>query len=160
MQKIDKKLNLNCSADKLFEVISSIKFEEEKNIKVNGSLKCNVKELSKDDSKMEIESVTTDYERGITGINKNKTEESTYRYVWNLKDKSCTWTMSHPMGKKVNISGTMKVSGSDDNSVLHNTLSIEIKVPLLGKKIEKMVLKEIEAGWSNYDKLVKEYAEK
>ena len=153
-------MTVDATAEKLFAIITTEEFENAKNIKANGSLESVVGNVVKSDTSLEYISTTTDYERGITGVNKKKTEKSKYTYKWDLKAMSATWTMEHPMGKKVNITGTVKVLPKGDKSELQNTLNVEIKIPLVGKKVEKMIVKEIDEGWHKYEAVVKEFASK
>jgi Protein of unknown function (DUF2505) len=161
MQKYSKKITLDTSATKLLEILISEDFENDKNVKANGTLKSEYKLISKSDSEMEYSSISTDYERTkIGGINKSKTEETHYNYKWNLTAKTCKWTMKHPMGKKIMVSGSLNVVDSGDKCELDNNMSIEIKIPFIGGTIEKKILKEIKSGWPKYEALVNEYVKK
>ncbi|MBU1538041.1 DUF2505 domain-containing protein [Myxococcota bacterium] len=160
MQNFNKTMTVNMGAEKLLNLITDASFENEKNKRVNKSLDSQVKEIERTDSSFHFNVTTTDYERGITGVNKKKTEQTLYAYKWDLKTRSATWHMTHPMGSKVNINGTVKIIDKGERSELQNSMSIEIKIPLVGGKVEKMIVSEIESGWGAYEAIINEYAAK
>ncbi len=160
MQNFNRTMTVTCSPERALEILTSATFENDKNLKANGSLESEVEFTKQDDSHCEYTSTTTDYERGITGVNKKKTEKTRYFYKWDLKKRCATWSMEHPMGKKILVSGTITLTGSGETTTIANSMAIEIKIPLVGRKIEKEIVKEIEKGWSKYEEVVREHVAK
>jgi Protein of unknown function (DUF2505) len=160
MKTLTKKRSVNIASDKLFTILTSSDFEKTRSKKVNEDLECEYNELKNDNDLISYELKTTEYAKGITGVDKSKTENSVYTYKWNKAKKAADWTMKSAQGDKVRVSGTITLSGSGDKTELVNVINVEIKIAFIGGKIEKMVIKEIEKSWPRYDGLVDEFIKK
>lgn len=161
MNTIKKTRTLDISREKLINILTNPEFEVARETKANGSLEAKVKELSRTDSTLEYEIQVKEYAKGVTGIDKSKTENNTYTYKWDLKNYKADWTYkmsSH--GGSVKVFGSIVISDKGGKSQLDNAVNVEIKIPLIGGKIEKKVLSEIENGWPNYDRIVDEWLQK
>ncbi len=160
-QELKKRQNFATSPDTLLEILTDPDFNVDRE-KAQGALEATYQEKSRDAQRVVGVVSTVEYARGMTGVDKSKTEKNVTTYNWNLTLKSCTWTYESdsPFNDKFRVSGAMKISGSGAPAVLESTVAVSISVPLVGKKIEKMVLKEIDQAWSNFDKVVENYIAK
>ncbi len=155
MQSLKKERTVNCSADKLVSVLTHPEFEIEKQKKASGAIDATVKEIRRNDEEAVYEIHSTEYAKGVTGVDRSKTESIVIRMRWNLKERHSEWTWEGPHGKKVAVSGTMQVKPVDENHcTLISTMDVEIKIPLVGSQVEKMVIREVEKNWPNFDQLV------
>jgi len=158
MQSLRKERNVSCSADKLVSVLTLPEFEIEKQKRASGAIDATVKEIRRNDEECIYEVHSTEYAKGVTGVDRSKTESIVIRTRWNLRERHSEWTWEGPHGKKVAVSGTMHVKPIDDgHCTLLSTMDIEVKIPLVGSQVEKMVLREVEKNWPRFDELVDAY---
>ena len=160
-QELKKKQTFPTSPDALLEILTDPDFNVDRE-KAQGALEATYLEKTRDSGKVVGVVSTVEYARGMTGIDKSKTEKNVTTYNWNLTAKGCTWTYESdsPFNDKFRVSGGMKISGARTSAILDSTVTVSISVPLVGKKIEKMVLKEIDQAWSNFDRVVENYIAK
>lgn len=125
--------------------------------KAMGSLEARVEENSRNDDKLVFDVHTVDYARGITGIDRSKTENNRTAYEWDLKARKASWNYHGESGKMARVWGTVTISPDGDGSKLTNAFNVEVKVPLMGGKIEKMVLKEVAKSWPIYEKTIRDF---
>ncbi len=151
-------MKFNYSPDVVFQVLTSPEFHEA-NLKAQGNPAATVKVTQDTAEKKVLQADVTEYAKGITGVDKSKTEQTTTTWEWKVPDKTATWTYQSPHSQ-VKVSGAIQISGSGDSTDLREEFNVDVKVPLMGGKIEKMVLKEVESFWPRYEKLVKEHCEK
>ncbi len=160
MQSLKKERNVTCSPDKLLAVLTNPEFEVAKQKDVSGALDASVKETKRTDSELAYEIHSTEYAKGMTGLDKSKTESIVIKTRWNLKERHAEWTWEGPHGKKVAVSGSMHIKAQGEHSFLLSTLDVEVKFPLVGGQVEKMVVKEIDKTWGKFDALVDAYISK
>ena len=55
------------------------------------------------------------------------------------------------------IHGTEKISSDGDHARLESNCTVEIKIPLIGGKIEKLIVKEFEKGRPQYNALLRKF---
>jgi hypothetical protein len=144
--------------DLIMKVISYPEFQAE-NFKAQGNPDAKVIEKERTDSKLLLVADVTEYAKGVTGIDKSKTEQSTTSYQWDLRARKATWTYQSAHSQ-VKVWGAIRIEASGAGASLTEEFNVEVKVPLLGGKIEKMILKEADAYWPKYEKLVADYARK
>jgi hypothetical protein len=160
MAKRDEKtFRFEVSPDKLLEVLIDEEYQVARQ-KSQGALEVNVKEISRTDERFVFEVHAKEYARGITGVDKSKTEINVSTYDWDLKAKRGTWKHSTSQGERVKVWGSVQVQADGENSKLVNDFNLEIKIPLVGGKIEKMVMKEVAKSWDNYQNVIREFLKK
>ncbi|PKN46241.1 MAG: hypothetical protein CVU59_06620 [Deltaproteobacteria bacterium HGW-Deltaproteobacteria-17] len=160
MQSLKKERIVTCSPDRLLAVLTNPEFEVAKQKDVSGALDANVKETKRTDAELGYEIHSTEYAKGMTGVDKSKTESILIKTRWNLKERHAEWTWEGPQGKKVIVSGSMHIKPQGDHSSLVSTLDVEVKIPLVGGQVEKMVIKEIDKSWPKFDALVDTFINK
>ena len=160
MAKRDEKIfRFEVTPEKLLEVLIDEEYQIARQ-KSQGALEVNVKEISRTDDRFVFEVHAKEYARGITGVDKSKTEINISSYDWDLKTKRGTWTHSTSQGDRVKVWGSVQIQPDGDNSRIVNDFNIEIKIPLVGGKLEKMVMKEVAKGWDNYENVIREFCNK
>jgi hypothetical protein len=158
-QQYEKTFQFELTPDDLVKVMTSQEYTESWE-KEKGALEVTIKEISSSEERLVREIHTTEYARGITGIDKSKTEVNVNTQDWDLKNHKCSWTLKMPHGPRVRVAGTMQVSPSGDQAQLTSRFSVDVKIPLVGGKIEKMVGKEVEKGWPRFEKVLREHCDK
>ena len=160
MAKRDEQtFRFDVTPEKLLEVMIDEEYQIARQ-KSQGALEVDVKEVSRTDDRFVFEVHAKEYARGITGVDKSKTEINVTTYDWDLTARRGSWKHTTSQGERVKVWGTVQVKPDGDNSMLVNDFNIEIKIPLVGGKIEKMVMKEVAKGWANYEKVVREFCSK
>ena len=90
----------------------------------------------------------------------DSSEQTQTHYEWDLKGRRASWTYSSPHGKRVRVWGGTRIDAAGDNAVLHEEFNCEVKIPLVGGKVEKVILKEVDKYWPRYEQLLNEWCEK
>jgi len=69
-------------------------------------------------------------------------------FTWDIKNRKCPWVRTaEGMGAKSNVSGYSElIPDGDDACTFVDVINIEVKIPVVGKKMEKMVAKHMKAG--------------
>ena len=147
------------SPDKLLEVLLDPDFQVARE-KVQGSVSATVKDLRRTDAEYNYEVHTVDYAKTLTGIDRKKTETATCTYEWDLSRMRCVWDWVGPHGRKARTWGNLRISPAGGGATMDLDFNIDIKVPLVGKKIENLVLKEVEPGWVRYENVIREWLSK
>jgi hypothetical protein len=145
--------------DKLLEVLISHDYQEARELEL-GALEARIEERERTDEKLVVEVVSKQYARGVTGVDKSKTENVSTTYTWDLKAKKADWVHHSSHGKIVKVHGSLQVEPDGDNSKLLSEFNIEVKVPLVGRKVESMILNEVSEGWDYYERTILKFCQK
>ena len=115
-----------------------------------------VREVSRDSARLVQELVSQDYARTKTGgLDRSRIEGSVTRYEWDLASRHCTWIWSGPRPDRVRLSGTIDIRPSGAGSELHTEFEIEVRIPLIGRMVERIMRSEIEGDLPRYEALVR-----
>ena len=99
----------------------------------------------------------TEFARTRTGgVDRTRTEPATTTYTWDLVTRRCTWQYLGPQRGYIRLGGSMRLEPAGDETTLHAGFEVEVSVPLIGRVIEGVVLKEIDAFEPTYLALVRE----
>jgi hypothetical protein len=161
MAKTDQRImNFDVSQDLLMQTVIDKEYMLDRE-KVSGALETELKEIKVTDDEAVFECHNVTYSRGVTGLDKSKTEKSVTTYNWDLKNKKGFYTYVGPHGDRVRVRGDLTISAEgDDKSRLTIDFKIEVKVPLLGGKVEGMVMKEVAKGWGNYEDTLRKHCQR
>lgn len=134
----------------------------EANLLQQNNPEAKVSERSRTDEKLVIDCHVTEYAKGMSGVDKSKTQPTHTVYEWDLRARAADWTYTNPstQGKMAKVWGRSLVAPEGDNTALTEEFSVKIKVPLMGGKIEKIIIKEVKKYWPAYEKLVHKWCEK
>ncbi len=147
-----------CTPDALLEVITLPEFHEA-NLTNQGNPKVKVTETSRTDDELRFEAEVEEYAKGVRGINKKKTETTWTYFTWNLKQRTAEWTYkgAHARAK---VWGDIRIDPDGDGCRLTENFRVDIKIPLVGRGIEKIVIRETEAFWPKYEELINQFIAK
>ncbi len=106
----------------------------------------------------EFEIWTRQAARTIKGRDPSKTEENRTVVTWDLKALTGQWVWSGPQGDKARVTGTYAVSGTDGGARLRLTAHVQIRVPVVGKMIEKKVQQGFQDEWPHYVERIRRWA--
>jgi len=148
-----------CSADTLFGIVTTAEFHVARSGLLDNP-EAHVVESHRGPDRLEFKVHCTEYAKGVTGIDKSKTEQSVTTYDCDLKARRVTWSYEGPQGKRVRVWGDMAVTEAGGGARLTQHFNVEIKIPLVGGKIEGIVLKETEKFWPRYEQLVTDFVKK
>ncbi len=151
-----KTIRYPANVEKLLEILIDPDFQVARE-KVQGSLEVTVKDRSRTDSEYIYEVHTVDHAKGITGIDKTKTETALAVYTWDLVNQKCRWTWDGPHSPRVKVWGNLVLHPAGDETDLDGDFHVNVKVPLVGGKIEKEVIKETIKGWDRYEGVVRKF---
>ncbi len=146
---------------RLLEILTDPEFQVLRE-KAQGAVSASVSKFVRTETKVTYDVHTVEYAKGITGVDKTKTETADAHYTWDLATKSCEWT-HHPnnaFSSKVKVWGSMKMKVVGAETELCSDFNINIGIPLIGGKAESMVLAEVEPGWARHDEVVWDYLKK
>jgi len=143
------------SPEHLLEVLTNGDFQERQRKLDDAVVDSKFVEIKRDDDRLVFELRSTEYERGMTGLNKKKTVQSVTRAEWDLRARKSTWTYSSPSYKLFTLSGAHRIEAAGDKARLVSDFTVEVKMPLVGGKIEKMIVDGMGKGRESYDQLVR-----
>jgi len=151
-QRLRKKTQVDLDPDPLVEILTSPDFEVACE-KARGALDSHVREVERDGDRLVYEVWSTEHARGMTGIDRTRTEQTVTTYRWDLAARRASLVMENKgkNGRHVKVSGSVRVEPDREGfSTLLHELSVDVTIPLLGRAIEKMVIAEIEGNWGQY----------
>ncbi len=146
----------SCTPDHLFEVIITPEFH----IRRSGLLdnpSAEVKETKRTDTYLEFEVHCVEYAKGVKGIDRSKTENTVTTYRCDLPARRVEWTYEGPQGKRVKVWGDMSVAETSGGARVTQHFNCDVKIPLVGGQIEKLVMKETDKFWPKYGVLMDEF---
>jgi hypothetical protein len=152
-------MHFDVTPDKLMEVLVNTDYQADRE-KATGALEVEIKKVKHDDDEAVYAAHTKEYSRGVTGIDKSKTENSVTTYTWDLKNKTGFYKYVGPHGDRVRVRGDLTIEPDGDNSKLTIVFNIEVKIPLLGGKVENMVMKNVAKRWADYEKAIRDWCGK
>mgnify|MGYP001548285144 CR=1 FL=1 len=146
----------------LFKVLVDHDFKIASALADEGMVEATVKETKNTDKELILEVHCVEYARGMTGIDKSKTERSVTTYIFDVERKRGTWEYKslNSWADKVKVTGTESVVAAGDKAKLVSEATFSVKIPLLGSKIESFIAKDLEKQRPAYDRTVREFIEK
>ena len=159
-QNWSKTTVFDATAEKLLGVLTDADFQVAQRKNDKAVVDAEFHEVSRTDTRLDFEVRATEYERGLTGINKNKTLKSVTKVNWDLRKMSGGWVYSQEGQTRLKLSGSHKIEAAGDKARYISGFDVEVKVPLVGKKIEKAILEGMAKGRDGYDNLVRDYLKK
>ncbi len=143
------------SPDRALEILSSEAFEVEQQASQDGNQSCTVVPRSSTDDQIEYQLQTVEYAKGITGLDRSKTINTTTMVTWDRKQRTSRWVYSGPHDKRVRVWGGTTITAEGDGCRVRTRLEVEIKIPLVGRKIEDLVIRGTEQHWPSYEAIVR-----
>lgn len=115
------------------------------------------KETSRSDERLVFEVHTTEHARGLTGIDRSKTEPAVQRSDWDLQARTCRWAYEGAHSDRFTFRGRTTVEPRGDQTRVTVEYFVDVSIPLLGGRIEKAIIKELEAAHPSYGQLIRRY---
>lgn len=109
-----------------------------------------VVELSRSEERLVYEIRTTEYGRTLTGgINRGATHLTTTRMEWDLAARVGSWTykVGGEFADRVQVWGETRVTPEGEGARYSFRFNAKVRMPLIGGKIEGMILAEMEKTW-------------
>lgn len=151
---------LDCSPDKAVEILSGEAFEVAQQSAQEGTKSCEYKLISSNDEQIVYELLAIEYAKGVKGVDKSKTESSVTHVTWDLTARKSSWTYEGAQGKRVKVWGGTRVVPRGEGCRVTTEFSVDIKIPLIGRQIEKIVVRESDKHMkSTFGPLAEEMAE-
>ncbi len=152
-------INLEYKPETVMKVLTSPEFQKA-NFLAQGNPAAEVKEVSRTENELVLRADVEEYAKGVTGIDKSRIEKTVTTFTWNLKTHNAKWTYDSPHGKRVNVKGEIEILPTDSGSKLIGHFHVDVKIPLVGGKIEKKVADAAEAYYPKYEELIKKHCSK
>ncbi|MEL6178936.1 MAG: DUF2505 family protein [Myxococcota bacterium] len=127
--------------DVAVDVLSSDAFDVAQQQAQEGTASASVKVLSRDDNTFVYELHAVEYAKGVRGLDKSKTENTVTRVTWDFNTRKSRWEYEGPQGKRVRVWGGTSIEPRGQGSVVTTDFNIEVKIPLVGGQIEKLVVR-------------------
>ena len=121
-----------------------------------------VTERSRTDDELLIDCDVTEYAKGMGGVDRSKTQKTHTLYVWKVGTRAGEWTYTNPSthGKLAKVWGSSRVRADGAGTALDEEFSVNVKIPLVGGKVEKIIIGEVKKYWPTFEKLLSEWCEK
>ncbi|GAB4299638.1 MAG: hypothetical protein Kow0090_15100 [Myxococcota bacterium] len=87
-------------------------------------------------------------------------EEVVETREWNLARRRCEWTRTPPKGAPpgmVKISGAYQITGDSQSSRLISEGDIDIRIPIMGKKLAQKIIDKIVNDDGKFERFVNDY---
>jgi hypothetical protein len=115
-----------------------------------------VREVARDERRLVQELESEDYARTRTGgIDRSRTEVSVTTYEWDLAARRCSWTWRGPQDARVGLRGRIAVRAAGAGSELETEFEVDVRIPLIGGVIERIIAGEIEEDLPRFEELVR-----
>lgn len=147
----------DATPDRLLEVMTDEAFILEQHKLDEAVVDATLEEVSRGDRRLVQKIHSTEYARGMTGLDRSKRERSTVLFEWDLPGRRCSWTYSGEQGSRVKVWGEDRIEAAGERARLTSIWNIDVKIPLVGGQVEKMIIKEVEKGRPRYDALLREH---
>ncbi len=130
--------------------------------KLQGATQARVEEVQRDARRLVQVVHVQEYAHGLTGTDRSRTEPATTTYEWDLADRACRWRYLGVRGERVGLRGSITIRPAPGEpaeaaraSEVTYAFDIDVRVPLLGGLIEKLIAAEVEKGSQAYAQYLK-----
>jgi hypothetical protein len=160
-KKYTTKHKHDASPEEVLGVFLSPRFLREREV-AQGAVDAEIEELESTQDHVVLKLHATEYGRTMTGgLDKSKREKSSTTYHWDIKKMKGEWTYQGTHGDKIKVSGVFTITPTDQGgSMVTSDFQVDVGIPLLGKKIEKMIIKEIEKSTPISARVLREFLNK
>jgi hypothetical protein len=159
-KKTSNTFKVQASPDKVYEVLTSQAFEEANQASQDGVKSIRFQDISRDDHGVKYEVFRDEVHRGLKGNDPSKTDKGHVVVTWRAADHSSIWSYTSSASHPITVSGATRIVAAGDGASITTEFNADVRVPLLGGKIEKMILAEVDKTWPSYERLVHEHLAK
>jgi hypothetical protein len=141
--------------DVLLAAVTDPEFVKQR-MKPGTSAGATVREVSRDAVRLVQELHSDDYARTrVGGIDRSRIEPSTTRYEWDLAARECRWTWRGPQDARVGLRGRIAVRAAGAGSELETEFEVDVRIPLIGGVVERIIAAEIEEDLPRFEREVR-----
>jgi hypothetical protein len=123
----------------------------------DGAREVQVREVSRDGARVVQEVIVQEPAHTMTGVDADRLVQAVTTYEWDLAARRGRWSYLGPHGKMIRLGGEFHVDPDGTGAVFRADFEVTVRVPLLGSRIEKRIIDEIQAGQPKVDALVEEH---
>ncbi|MBN1769962.1 MAG: DUF2505 family protein [Deltaproteobacteria bacterium] len=145
----------DASPDALLAAVTDPEFVKRR-MKPGTSAGAAVREVSRDERRLVQELDSDDYARTRTGgIDRTRIEPSVTHYEWDLAARTCVWTWRGPQDARVGLRGRIAVRAAGAGSELETVFEVDVRIPLIGGLIERVIAGELEEDLPRFEQEVR-----
>ena len=160
-QKTIHRFTVEATPEAAFAVLCDFDFEVAQQTAQEGTKSARVVEKKRDEHELIYVVECAEYARSIKGgLDRKKTEDSSTEVRWDLDKKSSVWTYSSHHGPRVKVWGSTWVESVRGATTIASELNAEIKLPLIGGKIEKVIIKATNEFWPTFEKIFQDFLDR
>lgn len=94
--------------------------------------------------------------RKTGGLDRRNSDPTTVTYRWYPAEGRASWAFDGPDGDRVQIRGKTRFEPDGDGTVVTEEVDVVIRVPLIGRMIERVVARGMDRTFDTNRKLVRE----
>jgi hypothetical protein len=153
---LTKQGRLAAPVDRVLALLTDPAFVERRHL-AQGAVAVTVTERERTADRLVQAAELTEHARTRTGgVDRTRTEPATTTYTWDLRARRCAWQYLGPQRDYIRLGGTIRLEPAGDGTLLHAGFEVAVSVPLIGRVIEGVILKEIDGFEPTYLALVRE----
>ena len=132
------------SAERLLTVLTDPEFLATRE-KAQGAVDASADVVRRQGGELVVRVDATEHGRTMTGgVDRSKRQSSRTTHTWDLSSLHDHWVYEGSQGDKVRVEGSFDIQRTgDESSRLVSEFSVDVSIPLIGSKIEKIVIDEI-----------------
>ncbi|HOO57401.1 MAG TPA: DUF2505 family protein [bacterium] len=156
MKSYKVSVDINAPAEAVLGVVTTPEYVNEE-AKIDGAISCEARIEKSDGGKAVLVSDRVEYSRGPNGkVSKSSKEKNTLTSEWDLGAMKSKWNVKvKGMEKLVQVNGSTWIEKTGESTCRFcDSGTANIKVPLLGAKVEKEIVKDIENNFSKKKPLI------
>ncbi len=97
------------------------------------------------------------YRRKKTGgLDRKHTDDTAIIYRWDRQERRAVWHFEGPDADKIRIGGVTTFEAEGDGTLVVESVHIEVRLPLIGKLIERVVAKGIDRTFHANKNLIRD----
>jgi len=104
---------------------------------------------------------TTEYKRKMTGgLDRSGTVETITKCRSDVTHHTSSWDYHGEAGKVMTLKGVYRLTANGDETQLIHDVTVEVKIPLIGKRIAKSIIENFDKPNPSYQELMDRYLAK
>lgn len=159
--KVTQSFLLPHKAEKVVEVLCDPDFNVAREKLRDGVISSEFHLLREAENETLFELRSTEYKRKKTGgLDRSAQVQTVTECRYDPRGRRLSWQYRGEGGKMIQLGGVYFVEAKGDQTRFTHEVSIEVKIPIIGKQIAKLIAKEFESRDERYERLWKQYLER
>ncbi len=159
--KVTQSFALPASVEKVAEVLVDPEFNVDLEKLREGVISSEFHMISDQERAKVYELRTKEYKRKKTGgFNRSATVDTKTEFRFDVPRNRLSWVYHGEGGTMFQISGLYSLGSRGDSTLFTHDVTVEVKIPIIGKRIATMIAKEFESEDPRYKKLWTLYLDK